>query len=230
MKIYLDGGHGGKDPGASGNGINEKDITLKLVKKIEEILKENYTNVEVMQTRTSDVYLSLDQRTDKANKWGADYFLSCHVNASTSASANGFDSHIYTDVDSKTKSFQNVMHEEIVKKIKPFGITDRGKKQSNFHVLRESHMTAILTENLFISNKADSDRLKRSDYIQATAEGHVIGLEKFIGLKKSQQPPKSESTLTLYKVQVGSFAEKENAEKLAEQLKKDGYKPFISEA
>jgi N-acetylmuramoyl-L-alanine amidase len=229
VKIYLDGGHGGRDPGAVGNGINEKDINLQLVKKIEEILKKNYQDVEIMQTRTTDVFLSLSQRTDKANKWGADYFISCHVNSSTSASANGFGSHIYIKTDSKTKAFQNVMHEEIMRKIKPFGVTDRGKKQNDFHVLRESHMTAILTENLFISNKADSDKLKRADYIQATAEGHVIGLEKFIGLKKSQQPPES-TTDTLYKVQVGSFTEKKNAEELSLQLKKDGYKPFITEA
>lgn len=227
VKIYLDGGHGGKDSGANGNGISEKNITLQVVKKIEEILKKNYVNVDVMQTRSDDTYLSLDQRTDKANKWGADYFLSVHVNASTSTAANGFETHIYTKTDAQTKAFQNVMHQEILNKIKPFGITNRGKKASDFHVLRESHMPAILTENLFISNRSDSDKLKRSDYIQATAEGHVLGFEKFIGLKKSPQP---ESTRTLYKVQVGSFAEEENAKELMEKLKKDGYNPFISEA
>lgn len=228
-KIYLDPGHGGKDPGAVGNGINEKDITLKITKKIAEILKKNYVGVEILETRTTDEYLSLSQRTDKANKWGADVFLSCHVNSSTNSAAVGFDSHIYTDVDSKTRAFQNVMHEEILRKIKPFGIADRGKKQNDFHVLRESHMTAILTENLFISNKADAERLKRADYITATAEGHVIGLEKFLGLKKSQQPP-DQPKETLFKVQVGSFTEEENAKALMEKLKKDGYNPFISEA
>ena len=86
-KIFIDLGHGGKDGGAGGHGILEKDIVLKLGKKMQALLK-NYQNVDVMLSRTSDVFLSLDARTDKANNWGADVLCSVHVNSAADASAS----------------------------------------------------------------------------------------------------------------------------------------------
>src|SRR5690625_7648935 len=77
-KIYIDAGHGGNDPGASGNGLKEKDLTLTIAKKVQAILKDYAT---VRMSRTTDKTLSLTQRTNDANSWGADYFLSIHINA-----------------------------------------------------------------------------------------------------------------------------------------------------
>jgi N-acetylmuramoyl-L-alanine amidase len=233
VKLYLDGGHGGKDSGATGNGLLEKNLTLEITKKIAQRLKEDYLEVEILQSRESDIYLSLDQRTEKANKWGADIFLSVHINANPNPSGNGFETHIYNEnVPASTIALQNVLHAEIWNKIKGFAVTDRGKKRSNFHVLRESRMNAILTENLFITNPNDSSKLKNDKFIEALVEGHVIGLEKFVGLKKSQQPPREptrpQTTGQLFKVQAGAFADRDNAEALIEKLKKDGYSAFLS--
>lgn len=228
IKIYLDAGHGGADGGAQGNGLSEKTLNLSLVQKIQAKLEKGYKDIQIMQTRTSDIFLSLTQRTNKANDWGADYFISCHINASTSPSGRGFSSYIYTDTDSKTKAFQNVMHEEIMKAISAnTGVIDLGKKQANFHVLRESHMTAILTENLFVSNVADSALLKQDSFLDRLADGHCLGLEKFIGLEKNIPPPVS-SPQTLYQVIAGTFENLENAEAMAEKLLKSGYKSYIS--
>ena len=77
-KIFIDAGHGGTDPGAVGNGLQEKVLTLTIAKKIESLLK-NYENVSVKMSRTSDTTLSLSQRTDAANAWGSDFFLSVHI-------------------------------------------------------------------------------------------------------------------------------------------------------
>jgi N-acetylmuramoyl-L-alanine amidase len=137
VKIYLDAGHGGKDSGAVGNGLLEKNVTLEIIKRIDALLRANYKDVEIMQTRTTDVFLTLDERTNKANNWKADVFLAVHINSGPT-SARGFESHIYTDVGADTKAFQNVMHENIFGQVRADGVTDRGKKQSNFHVLRES--------------------------------------------------------------------------------------------
>jgi N-acetylmuramoyl-L-alanine amidase len=222
LKLYLDAGHGGKDGGASGNGLIEKNLNLEICLRIESYL-ESYSNVEVMTTRDTDVYLSLDERTDKANKWGADAFLSVHINANTSPSPRGFDSYIYPNADSATRAFQNVMHQEIHRQISRFGIPDKGKKTANFHVLRESQMKAILTENGFISNSTDAALLKRSDFLEFLALGHVIGLEKFFGLKKARPPSEN----GLYQVIAGTFSQKDNAEDLAKKLKADGYDAYV---
>lgn len=228
VKIYLDAGHGGQDSGATGNGIYEKNIVLDLAKRIEKILETNYKDVQVMQTRTTDVYLSLLERTNKANKWGADVFISLHNNSATSASAKGFESFIYNDsVSPDTVALQNVMHQEIMKQIS--GVTDRGKKRANFHVLRETNMKAILTENLFISNSSDSALLKQSAFLNKLAQGHVNGLEKFFGLERTIRPPTNEDSGELYQVIVGTFSDYDNAEEQVKKLKADGYEAYINQ-
>lgn len=224
--IYLDAGHGGKDGGASSNDIKEKDIVLKLVKKMQSLLK-NYEGVQVATTRETDIFLTLDERTQKANKLNADVLLSIHCNSATSISAKGFESYIYPNSGSSTVAMQNTIHAEIIRAIGS-GIDDRGKKTANFHMLRESKMKAILTENLFVSNSGDANKLKDDSFLDKLAQGHVNGLEKMFGLKRIENqnpPPKADEKL--YRVQVGAFTEKENAEALASDLRKQGYRPFV---
>lgn len=223
-KIYLDGGHGGKDSGASGNGLKEKDIVLDICLRIAEGLKE-YEDVEIMQTRTTDVFLELIERTKRANNWGADILLSIHCNSSTGSTAKGFESFVYPNSGAATTAFQNVMHSEILKAMGT-GIEDRGKKQGNLHMLRESKMKAILTENLFVSNASDAKKLDLEDFRQKIAQGHINGLEKFLGLKKSAQPPPVKDG-KLWIVQVGAFESQKNAEALAADLTKQGYRPLV---
>ena len=67
VKIYLDAGHGGSDPGAVGNGLKEKDLTLILAKKVEAMLKD-YQDVETKMSRIGDTYPSLSSRTNEASK------------------------------------------------------------------------------------------------------------------------------------------------------------------
>jgi N-acetylmuramoyl-L-alanine amidase len=232
IKLFLDAGHGGKDGGAVGAGILEKNLTLEIAQGIADKLK-SYEGIEVKMSRTSDKNLTLRQRTDDANAWGADYFLSIHINSAESTAANGYEDYIYNgNVSSKTVAFQNVMNDEIFKAIKHHGVSNRGKKRANFHVLREAHAPALLTENLFIRNAADADRLKDLRFKMDLIQGHVTGLEKFLGLKKLQtEPPKTTTGGKLYKVQVGAFSERDNAEGLVKVLEASGFKgAFIVEA
>jgi N-acetylmuramoyl-L-alanine amidase len=226
MKFVLDPGHGGHDPGAVANGLKEKDLTLTIVKHIGRMLGE-YENAEVFYTRTDDRYLSLEERAAIANKLKADLLISVHINA---GGGTGFESYIYNgNVSAKTIACQNVIHGEIIRAIG--NVKDRGKKRANYAVLRETNMPAILTENLFIDNANDAAKLKSDQFLQQIAYGHVIGLEKAFGLKKKTktqpQPQQKSSDGKLYRVQVGAFTEKENAERLAEELKKKGYPAII---
>lgn len=181
-KIFIDPGHGGTDPGAVANGLREKDLTLTISKKIESILKGVAT---VKLSRTNDKTLSLAQRTKMANDWGADYFLSVHINA---GGGTGYEDFIYNgSVSSKTVSIRNTIHAEIVKQIPE--VRNRGKKRANFAVVRSSKMPAMLTENLFIDTKADADLLKNNAFLDKVAVGHANGLIKAFNLKGSVGKP-----------------------------------------
>lgn len=87
--LVIDPGHGGVDPGALGKSAKEKDINLKVSKFFAEMVKEEYPEVKVVFTRTTDVQIPLVKRADIANNANADLFISIHSNASKSRSANG---------------------------------------------------------------------------------------------------------------------------------------------
>lgn len=177
IKIYVDAGHGGSDPGASANGIKEKDITLKIAKKVQQFLKE-YNNVSVKMSRTGDTYPSLTQRTNEANSWGADAFVSIHIN---SGGGQGYEDFIYNgNVSGKTKTLQNEIHKQVSRH---FG-TNRGKKRANLHVCRESKMPAVLTENGFIDNDTDAKNMKDNSFLDKVAKSHAEGIANVFNLKK----------------------------------------------
>lgn len=230
VKIHLDAGHGGKDSGAVGNGLYEKNVVLDLAKRIESKLKA-YKNVQVNQSRTTDVYLTLSERANKANAWGADCFISLHLNAATSASARGFETFIYNGkVDDATIAFQNVIHQEVMRQMG--NVADRGKKRANFAVVRETNMIAVLGENLFVSNSSDAALLKQDAFLEKVAQGYVTGLEKFYGLERTIRPPTEERPSSgdkLYQVVAGTFADRDNAESQVKKLKSDGYSAYIQE-
>ena len=87
--VVLDAGHGGDDPGAIGRMAREKDLNLKAVLQLGEMIKEAYPEVDVIYTRKTDVFIPLRTRADIANKNKADLFISIHANASDNSNAMG---------------------------------------------------------------------------------------------------------------------------------------------
>jgi N-acetylmuramoyl-L-alanine amidase len=92
VKIFIDPGHCGSDSGAVGNGLEEKNLTLQIATDLNNILLNEYEGVSVMLSRTNDQTFSLSERTIAANNWGADYYLSIHIN---SGGGTGLESYIY---------------------------------------------------------------------------------------------------------------------------------------
>lgn len=184
-KVWIDAGHGGKDPGAVGNGLKEKDIALTVSLGVKQGLEAEYEGVQVQLSRSTDVFLELKERTDAANKAGADLLISIHCNAG--GGAGGFETFRYTSASAASRSLQNVLHTEIMAALKPHGVIDRGQKAKNLHMCRESKMPAVLTENLFIDVATDGARLKRQDVIDALIAGHVAGIGKHLGLKRKEE-------------------------------------------
>lgn len=178
-KIYLDPGHGGTDSGAQGNGLQEKNVTLAIALKTRDILYRDYEGHSVRLSRTGDQTRSLNYRTNDANSWGANYFVSIHINAGGGV---GYEDYIYNgSISSQTITYRDRVHAEIMKQV---DFNNRGKKRANFHVLRESRMPAILTENGFIDNAGDAAKLKSDDYLNRIALGHANGIASALGLRR----------------------------------------------
>ncbi|HEY7190188.1 MAG TPA: N-acetylmuramoyl-L-alanine amidase [Vicinamibacterales bacterium] len=91
-KIVIDAGHGGHDPGAQARGITEAELTLDLALRLEKLLSKE-AGFEVVMTRRTDTFVSLEERTAIANRGGADLFLSIHSNASSAATARGIETY-----------------------------------------------------------------------------------------------------------------------------------------
>ncbi|KAA0546543.1 N-acetylmuramoyl-L-alanine amidase [Bacillus sp. BGMRC 2118] len=222
MKLYLDPGHGGTDPGAQGNGLLEKDINLDIALRIRSILLNSFENVEVLMSRSNDQTKSLSERTSEANSWGASFYLSIHCNA-FNGTARGYEDYIHNSLpdNSVTAIYQKQIHEEVVKGIQ---LQDRGMKKANFHVLRETSMPAFLSENGFIDNPNDAALMSDAAWREKVALGHVNGLAKSFNLQRKQ----ASNPDVLYKVISGSFKTRENAEERLEFLKLNQISSFIT--
>jgi N-acetylmuramoyl-L-alanine amidase len=100
-RVVLDPGHGGNDPGATGpSGLKEKDVTLAIAHKVAPVLAR--TGVEITLTRDEDRYVTLEERTARANAFGADLFVSIHCNAAESRGKKGVETYVLDTTASET--------------------------------------------------------------------------------------------------------------------------------
>ncbi|WP_344911713.1 peptidoglycan-binding protein [Amphibacillus indicireducens] len=181
VKIFLDPGHGGRDPGGQGYGLDEKDVVLDIALKLADILQNQYLYVDINLSRETDRFIELEDRSKMANAWGADFFLSIHTNAHN-GTTSGFETFIHSgNVSQETRARQITIHNYIMKNLSAI---DRGQKTANFSVLRNTSMPALLVEYLFIDNYAENQLLRTSSYrshlaqITAEAIAQSFGLER----------------------------------------------------
>ncbi|HOA36719.1 MAG TPA: N-acetylmuramoyl-L-alanine amidase, partial [Bacillota bacterium] len=208
--IILDPGHGGSDPGAVGNGLKEKDLNLAISLATRDELK-NY-NCTVKMVRTKDVYVSLSARAAMGK--GADLFVSQHNNAFTS-NARGFETFCHSGtLLPPTLGYRNVIHDTISPYLKGLGVPDRGKKRYNHYITRVPACPAVLIEYLFVTNPTDAALLKKSTVLKELGRLTAVGIAKALGLKKKKTAPSKSPAPDgiLYRVQVGAYTQKANAE------------------
>lgn len=114
--VVLDAGHGGKDPGAVGKISKEKDLNLSLVLEVGKLLGEQYPDVKVVYTRSTDVFIPLQTRADVANKNNADLFISIHTNSSERKEPCGVETFIL-GTEKMEKNLDVAMRENAVMKL-----------------------------------------------------------------------------------------------------------------
>ena len=182
LKVWIDAGHGGAQPGACALDRKEKDLTLQIATLLgTELTRCGFT---VAQTRTTDVDIPLDTRGPLANKWGADYFVSVHLNAGGGRGAETWCS----IAGGKSKALAEYIQGELV----GLGYVDRGVKtrkgddgRDYLAVIRQTNMPAVLAEVGFIDSQEDMARFDAAKAAQAIAQG----ICRYAGITYKQTAP-----------------------------------------
>jgi len=180
IKIYIDQGHNphSHNTGANGNGLREQDVNYVVGRELAALLAADPRFAVKLSRPTEDTLLgtdntsSLKARTDEANAWGADYFISLHCNAFTEASAHGTDVFVYS-ADSEAYALGERILEKLVAGT---GFRNRGMKiKPELYVLRHTTMPAVLVEMGFITNPSDAALLaSRPDLFAACIRDGIL--------------------------------------------------------
>lgn len=179
-KVMLDPGHGGYDPGAVGpSGVQEKNITLAVALQVADLLA---SAAEVRLTHKEDVpwddNSDLSARSAMANEWGADCFVSIHCNSAADPEAHGTETFHYPG-SGRGQALANSLQAKLTNAL---GLTDRGVKEANFAVLRQTNCPACLAEMAFISNSSEEALLESPDFQAKAARAIAEGVVDFLGM------------------------------------------------
>ncbi len=204
--VVLDPGHGGSDGGASANGLTEKNLTLKIAQYCKAEL-EAYGGVTVYMTRTSDKAVGLTERVNMAKNWGADVFVSLHINSAV-ASAKG------VEVWYPNSNYNSTVHKNgkelakyILDELTDLGLYDRGVKYKDYQssdgsapvkypdgsladyysVIRDSKRAGfpgIIVEHAFITNTEDAQMLAQDSKLKQMGIADATGIANYLGLSK----------------------------------------------
>ena len=207
--VVLDPGHGGTDSGAVGNGLQEKDLNLKIAKYCKEEL-EQYSGVTVYMTREDDRYLGdrigdaasdIANRVNKAKEWGADLLVSIHINSGGGQGVevyypnSNYNATIGKDGED---SAQQILDELVKLGLKSRGIKIRsteydtypdGSLRDWYGIIRRSKLAGfpgIIVEHAFIDNESDAAKLKEESFLKQCGVADATGIANCFGLSKGQ--------------------------------------------
>ena len=180
--VVLDAGHGGYDYGAVNGARFEKDDNLRMALAVGELLRK--CGVNVVYTRTADVFIPLSERSRISNAARANLFVSIHRNASTNVAANGVENWVFTSPSQMAVNAANA----ILNRIVAAGVqSNRGVRNGNFSVLRETAAPAVLIELGFISN--EQDNVLFDTRFNSYADAIAKGITSVLGITCGEQPP-----------------------------------------
>lgn len=176
MKIGIDPGHGGRDPGAIGpTRLYEKDVTLGISLELGRLLKA--AELEPVFTRTDDRTMELITRTALLNNQKCDLAISVHINSATRQEANYISTFIQVAGGQLAQKVQNEL-------VQATGWPDGGVRVKNLHMTRETKMPAILVECGFISNLEQEKQLRQPEFQRKLARAIADGILAYLGRPK----------------------------------------------
>lgn len=200
--VVLDPGHGAEDSGAKGKqGVEEKRAVLDIARRVRSHLAA--AGLVVYMTRENDRFIELEQRAQLAKRWGADVFVSIHLNSAASRSAKGAESYILAaegftstaggsrgsrapgnkhDATNAALGFQ--IHRALVKQT---GAADRGLRRARFIVLRNAPCPSVLVECGFLSNAEEERKVMNPAYRDEIARGLAKGIVNYVTLARKAQ-------------------------------------------
>lgn len=179
MRIGIDPGHGGRDPGAIGpTRLYEKDVTLGIGLELGRLLKD--AGLEPVLTRTDDRTVELITRSALLNNTKCDLAISVHINSATRQEASYISTFIQAQGGEREKLAKNVQAELI----QATGWPDGGVRVKNLHMTRETRMPAILVECGFISNLEQEKQLRQPEMQKKLARAIADGILDYLGKEK----------------------------------------------
>jgi N-acetylmuramoyl-L-alanine amidase len=216
MKVFIGVGHGGSDPGAVANGVKEKDLNLSIAMACRDELKRH--GVEVRMSRAKDENDTLSEEIKECNAFSPDLAVDIHNNAGGGDGAEVF----YHYGGGKSKTLAENILSEIVKA----GQNSRGAKirknsqgKDYYGFIRETSAPAVIVECAFVDNASDLKILATESDRQKVGRAIAKGILKTLGVEIQGE--------RLYRVQVGAYLLKSNAEDMQKKIKAVGFDAFI---
>ena len=219
-KVFIGVGHGGSDPGAVANGFNEKDLNLTIALSCRDVLERH--GVNVLMSRVKDENDTLTEEIKECNAYNPDLAIDIHNNAGGGDGAEAF----YYSGGGKSKELaQNVLANIILIGQNSRGIKTRLNSYGTdyYGFIRETKAPAVIVECAFVDTKKDME------IIDTEAEQKAMGVAIAKGILLTLGIDYTEEAEKWYKVQVGAFRNRANAENLLAELKAKGYNGFIVE-
>ena len=226
-KVFIGVGHGGADSGAVGNGLKEKDLNLAIALACNDVLIRH--GVTVQMSRTKDENDALTEEIKECNAFKPDLAIDIHNNAGGGDGVEAF--YHYGGGLSKTLA-ENVLA-EIVK----IGQNSRGAKirknaqgKDYYGFIRQTSAPAVIVECAFIDNAADIQIIDTSAEQKTMGVAIAKGILKTLGIAYVEEKPVATDTNVggkIYRVQVGAYSVKANAEAMQSKLKSAGFDAVI---
>ena len=219
MKVFIGVGHGGADPGAVANGVREKDLNLSIALACRDVLEKHGVSVRMSRAKDEDDNISEEIR--ECNSYQPDLAIDIHNNAGGGDGAEVFHSHL----GGKGKT----LAENILAEIVNVGQNSRGAKikknsQGNdyYGFIRSTTCPAVIVEACFVDNASDLEILATEEQRKTMGQAIAKGVLKTLGVAWQGEAG------TIYRVQVGAYKVKANAEAMLKRIKTAGFDAYIT--
>lgn len=229
--VIIDIGHSDvvKGKRAFDGSMTEYEFNLATATRIKYHLNRHKVPCSTIMVRSSDLGNEMATRVKQANAIKDSILVSIHANANgeTWNDANGWEILSYK-LEGESQKLAKCIHDETIPYL---GLRDRGIKDGSklSDIICKTIMPSVLVEHGFYTNLKELALLKTYEFREKCAIADVKGILKYLNVAWIEEKKEESVSDTVFKVQVGAFSNKDNAEKVAEELKSKGYKPVIKE-